>query len=85
MKLRAIELLQQLVALKRAEINTELLNSLVCKDLLKLVEEHPWNNFISLKIHQIFEDFLESDSSADEKLSLLRDSEVTSKVVSMST
>lgn len=73
-----------MVALKRTEINNALLSSEVAKTLLELIEEHPWNNMISLKTHEIFVDFLDSESSPEDKLALLKDSRFVSAVLGMS-
>ena len=84
LKLRAIELLSQLISLRKTQINEKLHESKVCKTLMKLVHEHPWNNFIQLKIHQVFEDFLESENTAEQKLAFIRDSEVVELLLLMS-
>ena len=68
LKLRAIELLSTLISLKKPQINDQLVKNSVCASLLDHVQEHPWNNFIQLKIHQIFEDYLESENSLEQKL-----------------
>ena len=51
LKLRAIELLSTLISLKKPQINDQLVKNSVCASLLDHVQEHPWNNFIQLKIH----------------------------------
>lgn len=77
-------MLAQVVALKKTEINNALLSSEVSQTLLELVEEHPWNNMLSLKAHDIFVDFLESESSPEDKLALLKDSQFVGAVLRMS-
>ena len=46
LKLRAIELLSQLVSLRKSQINEQMVKSKVCEVLLQHVIEYPWNNFI---------------------------------------
>lgn len=60
-KLRAVELLQSIVSLKRNEIFDALGDSDVMQTILQLISRHPWNNMIQLKAHLIFEDVLGSD------------------------
>ena len=45
-KLRAIELLQAIVSLKKASIVTAVGESGVMKTVLALIERHPWNNMV---------------------------------------
>ena len=84
LKLRAIELLSTLISLKKPQINDQLVKNSVCASLLDHVQEHPWNNFIQLKIHQIFEDYLESENSLEQKLQLIKKSDVLMKLIKMS-
>lgn len=46
MKLRAVELLQAIVSLKKSQIITAVSESGVMASALKLIEKHPWNNMI---------------------------------------
>lgn len=71
LKLRAIELLSSIIALKKADINEELVKTTVNATMLDLVANHPWNNFIQLKIHSVFEDYLDSENSAEQKLQMI--------------
>jgi len=41
------------------------------KQVLTLIEKHPWNNMVQLKCQLIFEDVLGSDIPAADKLSFL--------------
>lgn len=52
--------------------------------MLDLVDEHPWNNFIQLKIHQVFEDYFDSENSAEQKLEMIQKSGVLAKLIKMS-
>jgi hypothetical protein len=63
LKLRAIELLSQLISLKKPQINEVMVDSGVCQVLVQHVLDYPWNNFIQLKIHQVFEDYLDSENT----------------------
>lgn len=58
MKLRAVELLQAIVSLNKSQIITAVSESGVMASALKLIEKHPWNNMVQLKVHLIFEDAL---------------------------
>lgn len=84
LKLRTIELLAALISLKNAQIKQKLVESNVCSTLLDYVIEYPWNNFIQLKIHQIFEDYLESDNTAQDQLDFFKKSDVVTKLLQMS-
>ena len=48
-KLRAIELLQSIASLKKAQIMTAIKESEVMHVVLLLIEKHPWNNMSQLK------------------------------------
>jgi len=45
-KLRAIELLQSIVSLKKAEIINVVSKSAIVRTVFSLIEKHPWNNMI---------------------------------------
>ena len=82
-KLRAVELLQSIVSLKNADVINAVRDSEVMKVVLGLVEKHPWNNMITLKIHQIFEDVLSCDLENIHKLEFLKASDVATSLVRM--
>ena len=83
-KLRAVELLQAIVSLKKANIITAVGNSTVMAQVLKLIEKHTWNNMVQLKCQLIFEDVFSSDISNAEKVSFLKSCGVTSQLIKMS-
>ena len=82
-KLRAVELLQAIVSLKKTQIITAVSESGVMASALKLIEKHPWNNMIQLKVQQIFEDALQSDLDPVEKRDFLKKAEVTTILTRM--
>ena len=82
-KLRAIELLQSIASLKKAQIMTAIKESEVMHVVLLLIEKHPWNNMSQLKAHLIFEDLFKTEMSNDDKLAFLKASEVTKVLVRM--
>ena len=82
-KLRAVELLQAIVSLKKTQIITAVSESGVMASALKLIEKHPWNNMIQLKVQQIFEDALQSDLDPVEKRDFLKMAEVTTILTRM--
>lgn len=45
-KLRACELLQSIVSLKKVNITKAVADSNIMEQMLALVERHPWNNVI---------------------------------------
>lgn len=52
--------------------------------LIQLIETHPWNNFLQIKTHQIFEDILESDTlTPSSRLALIKSSGVIQVCVRM--
>ena len=83
MKLRAAELLHAIVSLKKSQIITAVSESGVMASALKLIEKHPWNNMIQLKVHLIFEDALQSDLDPAEKRDFLKMAEVTTILTRM--
>ena len=83
MKLRAAELLHAIVSLKKSQIITAVSESGVMASALKLIEKHPWNNMIQLKVHLIFEDALQSDLEPAEKRDFLKMAEVTTILTRM--
>lgn len=82
-KLRAVELLQSIVSLRKAEIINVVTSSEVLQVAIGLIEKHPWNNMIQLKAHLIFEDVLYSDITVDEKISFLKSSDATKMLMQM--
>ena len=65
LKLRAIELLASLTQLRHTQFNEELVKLPLTPVLLDLVRDHPWNNFVQLKVHQVFTDYLGSENTAE--------------------
>ena len=82
-KLRAVELLQAIVSLKKAPVIDEVRDQEVMQVVLKLIKKHPWNNMVQLKAHQIFEDVFQSDLKKEQKLEFLKKSEVTQSLINM--
>lgn len=82
-KLRAVELLQSIVSLKKAAIITAVKDSGVMKTVLQLIERHPWNNMIQLKVHLIYQDVFNSEIEVADKLDFLRETEVTTALAKM--
>lgn len=60
LKLRAVELLSQIVSMRKEKVCQALSDSSVLKALVKMCEQHPWSNMFQLKVHAIFEDVLEA-------------------------
>ena len=82
-KLRACELLQSIISLKKSNVIVAVGESSAMETMLALIEKHPWNNMVQLKCHQIFEDVINSDCSAAEKLAFLNSSNCTRMLINM--
>ena len=84
MKLRSVELIASLIKLNKQSITDAVKEQNVLQTLIDLVEQHPWNNFLQLKVHQIFEDLMESDTcTAVTRLEIIKASGVVPMCIKM--
>lgn len=60
-----------------------LIETQILQILLGLVQQHQWNNILQLKTMSIFEDLLESDKTASNKVLVIKDSDILVKIVDM--
>lgn len=83
-KLRAIEVLQAIMSLKKAPIADSVAEKELMPIVLSLIEKHQWNNMLQLKADLIFDDLFATDMTAAQKLNFLAKAKVTSALASMS-
>lgn len=85
LRLRAIELLQQIASLKKTQLSKALLTSQVSQSLVALVQQYPWNNFLQIRVQMYFDELLDGDELISaEKMTLLTQSDLPKTLVAMS-
>ena len=85
LRLRAVELLQQIASLKKTSLAKSLLSSGVSETLVNLIKTYPWNNFLQLRVQIFLDELLDNDElTSEEKLTLLKQANLTQSLVTMS-
>ena len=85
LRLRAVELLQQIASLKKTSLAKSLLSSGVSENLVNLIKTYPWNNFLQIRVQMYFDELLDNDElTSEEKLTLLKQAGLTQSLVTMS-
>ena len=85
LRLRAVELLQQIASLKKTSLAKSLLSSGVSENLVNLIKAYPWNNFLQLRVQMFLDELLDNEElTSDEKFTLLKQSSLTQSLVTMS-
>ena len=57
-RLKALGLLRQIVKFQKLQVYQALYKTEILQIFPALIAEYPWNNFLQLKVHSIFEDSL---------------------------
>eukprot|EP00347_Sterkiella_histriomuscorum_P022039 403331901 len=83
LRLRIIELVIQLIKLNKKPIQDSLSESEVFAQISSLVEAYPWNNFLQLKVQNLYEEILDS-SNAEFKTKVLQGSKIAETLINLS-
>lgn len=63
LRLRIIELIYHLVRLNKPSILEKLAETEVFAQISQLVEAYPWNNFLQLKVQNLYEEIFENQGT----------------------
>lgn len=83
LRLHTVELILKLVQMRNASLYTFLKDSLVFERIINLVKAFPWNNFLQLKVINLFEEVLNSCQNAEFKAAVLEGSGIGKAIVEM--
>ena len=83
-RLRTVELVHKMVQLRKDALYLSLGESLIFKNIIDLVKQYPWNNFLQLKVMNIFNDVLENCENVQFKKNFLTSSGIGKAIVEMS-
>lgn len=83
-RLRTVELVHKMVQLRKDALYDSLGASLIFKNIIDLVKQYPWNNFLQLKVMNIFNDVLDNCENVNFKKDFLTSSGIGPALVEMS-
>jgi len=83
-RLRTVELVHKMVQLRKDALYVSLGSSQIFKNIIDLVKKYPWNNFLQLKVMNIFNDVLENCENVQFKKDFLVSSGIGKAIVEMS-
>lgn len=83
LRLHTVELILKLVQMRNADLYSFLKDSLVFERIIALVKAFPWNNFLQLKVINLFEEVLNSCQDAAFKAAVLESSGIGKAIVDM--
>jgi hypothetical protein len=83
-RLRTVELVLKMIQLKSEPILTSLTQSLVICNIIHLVKNFPWNNFLQLKVINMFTEVIENSENQEFRKNFLESSGIGRAVVEMS-
>ena len=83
-RLRSVELVLKMVQMKKEALNKALLNSKVFSNVMELVKQFPWNNFLQLKVINLFTEIVENCDNLQFRKDFLKASGVGQALVEMS-
>jgi len=82
-RLRTVELVHKMVQLRKDALYDSLGESLIFKNIIDLVKQYPWNNFLQLKVMNIFNDVLDNCENVKFKTDFLKSSGIGQALVEM--
>lgn len=83
-RLRTVELVLKMIQLKNENIQNTLVRSLVFCNIIHLVKHFPWNNFLQLKVINMFTEVIENSDNQEFRKNFLDSSGIGKAVVEMS-
>lgn len=72
-----------MIQLKKEVLNTPISTSSLCKNIVELVKAYPWNNFLQLKVMNLFTEVIEKSDNDNFRQSFLQTSGITSALIEM--
>jgi len=82
-RLRTVELVLHLVKLKKESLYTALGDSAIFKNIVALVKQYPWNNFLQLKVVNLFTEVIENCEDATFRVAFFRSSGIGPSLVEL--
>jgi hypothetical protein len=82
-RLRTVELVHKMVQLRKDVLYDSMGTSLIFKNIIDLVKQYPWNNFLQLKVMNIFNDVLDNCENVKFKKDFLVSSGIGPAIVEM--
>jgi hypothetical protein len=82
-RLRTVELVLNLVKLKKESLYTALGDSAIFKNIVALVKQYPWNNFLQLKVINLFTEVIENCEDTAFRLAFFRSSGIGPALVEL--
>ena len=82
-RLRSVELVLKMIQMKKEALNNRIAESQIPSHIMDLVKQFPWNNFLQLKVINIFTEILENQDNQDFIKAFLASSKVGPAIVEM--
>lgn len=82
-RLRTVELVLNLVKLKKESLYTALGDSAIFKNIVALVKQYPWNNFLQLKVINLFTEVIENCEDTAFRVAFFRSSGIGPALVEL--
>lgn len=83
-RLRAVELLNQIIKVNQDVIFMKVLETNIMKYLMELCEQHVWNNLLHIKTFEIWDCIFKSGLTAQQKFDILKNSQAVDSTVNIS-
>ena len=83
-RLRSVDLVLNMVKLKKDDVFKALGSSEVFKNIMQLVKNYPWNNFLQLKVINLCTEIIENNENAEFRKDFLNGSGIAKTLVEMS-
>ena len=80
-RLRTVELVHKMVQLRKDALYVSMGSSQIFKNIIDLVKQYPWNNFLQLKVMNIFNDVLDNCENVQFKKDFLNSSGIGKAIV----
>lgn len=83
-RLRTVELVLNLVKLKKEVLYQALGRSVIFKNVVSLVKQYPWNNFLQLRVINLFTEVIDNCDNATFRQDFFKSSGIGQSIVEMS-
>jgi hypothetical protein len=83
-RLRSVDLIFNIIKMKKESLNNALGESKIFCNLMQLVKEYPWNNFLQLKVINICTEIIENNDNAVFRRQFLNASGIAKEFIEMS-
>lgn len=82
-RLLTVELVHNMIQLKRDDLNTPISKSPLCSNIVGLVKAYPWNNFLQLKVMNLFTEVIEKQKNDTFRRSFMETSGIVDALIEM--